>query len=229
MFDFENNTHQCGLTFKFDALDGVTIQKIATRLYVEQKKFETVGRAGEGTDSVALTVGEGKETTPYRQIRVGPGEIVLWTGWYLAYDEWHKWRDSTLREITPLLTDISSEFILSIFSQALVVIPADQFKEPADLIELAPLQNWVRGFVPKEMLSAGSVYCSFVDEVGQRSLELQTGTNPQTKATNLTIQTRTNVADPKIGIGQNFATECLRGDELIEKVHTGLLARILKK
>ncbi len=227
MFDFAKNTHQCGLTFKFDALDVGTIRAIVDHLYLGKRLFETVGKV-EGGSNVALTRGDGSEKAPYYQLRFAANEIVLWTGWYVSYREWRAWRDNILDEIGAPLKVIQSELIGSMSSQALVVLPTDRLKEPSDVSELKPILELFRRFVPPELSSTGNSYCVFGDAAGNHSLELWAGANPLANESNITFTSRLNTSDPKIGVAENFINSCRRSDELLEKAHSGLLGLLLK-
>jgi hypothetical protein len=227
IFDFEKNTNQCGLVFKFDLLGADTIRNLVEHFLQKQKLFTSVGKV-EGTPHVVLTKGDGTKQSPYFQLRIASNEVALWTGWYVSHREWREWRDAILSEIGPLFKNISSEFVLTVSSQSLIAVPLGRFKNPAEVSELEALRAFFGRFVPPEFIGRGNGYFTLVNDEGREAIDLWTGGGSPQGEENISFTVRLNAPNAKMGSGETFLTHCRRADELIERFHSGFLSLILK-
>jgi hypothetical protein len=226
VFDFQKNTYQFEINFRLDCLSTNTILGVVEHL-IKRKVFSSVLKGEAGSQAV-LRVGEGVEKSPYFQLTVGRGVILLSAGWYVSYERWQKWRNDMLTEVTAFLKDIPTEMVGVLTSQAALTVPNERVKDIDEIPELEPVLALYRRFVPRELLKRASAYVALGDENQERTIEWWAGGSTTPGEESVTFRVHRNVIDPKVSLGQNAISHATSSDELLEKFHTGFLALIIK-
>jgi len=223
IFDFGKNTQQCAITFKFDCIGSETTSELVQHFVMKQKTFSTISK-GEN-QQVILSIGTGTDAQPYYQLRISPGEMLLWSGWNVKYEEWQKWRDKTLGELFLLLEEIPIEYVHTLACTIAVGIPAAKLKNPDEVAELAPLSAFYARFLPKEISGKYVGYYVSTDPERKQTVTWWNG-SPDGLALNedsMSCAIRLNVIDVNLSLAKNVAAYLKTADECFERFHTNYI------
>jgi len=227
IFDFGKNTHQCSIAFKFDCIGSETTSELVQHFVLKQRTFKVISR-GEG-QQVILSIGDGSTAQPYFQLRISPGEILLWAGWYAKYEVWQQWRDKTLADLFLLVEKFPLDYVLTVTSQLATVVPPGKFKNPDEVSELAPLRAFFGRFLPKELAGRGNAYVVSTDVEGAQTVTWWTGSLEGQPEESVSCSIRSNTIDAKLSLAQNVAAHAKTADDLFSRFHTNFLGLILNQ
>jgi hypothetical protein len=227
IFDFGRNTQQCAVTFKFDCVGSENVSQLVQHYVIKRTTFKEISR-GEG-QQVILSSGDGSESNPYYQLRISPGEILLWAGWNAKYELWRQWRDKIFSELFLLLETFPVEYVLAISSQLATVISPGKLRNPDEVPELAPLRTFMGRFLPKEVAGRGNAYVVSSDPEGRETISWWTGPPEGQGEDAVSCSIRSNFIDTKQSLSQNIMAHTKTADELFERFHSGFLSLIIKQ
>lgn len=227
ILDFGKNTYQYEISFKFDCFSPERIGNLVKDLLVTKKSFSTVGKE-QGTGLTVLTLGDGTESAPFFQLKVGADKVVLWAGWYATYEQWRRWRDSLLSETTALLEGIPIEMVRLLSSQQVFVIPIEKSKPYDQISELEPVWALFGRFIPRELLKRMGASLVFGDEEGNETLGWWPVGTGVAGETSIAFALNWNVLNSKAGLKENELAHVARFDRLLEAFHENYLSLLVK-
>ncbi len=231
ILDFGRNAYQFSLFFKFPCVSDQRVKEILLRLAGESKAFQSVSK-GEPPNLLTLSAGEGNESAPLFQLKVGTDSLTLFAGWFVSYEKWMKWRDSLVPVLAHVLVGIPNELVLSVFTQCSSPIPADRAKRPAEIPELKYSLELFQRFLPSENRERGNSYAAFSDAQGKRTVEWWlggfVGVVPIPGYENVLLNTRLNILGGSADLRSVLESHVLWSDNVLEKFHSNFLSLFIK-
>ena len=227
IIDFGRNTYQHEIGFKFDCISPELVRDVVREMLVSKKQFSTVAKEGS-TNQTYLTRGEGTESSPLFQVRIGSDKIVLWAGWYVPFEKWQEWRNAILLQLTRYVEPVPIEVVGALTSQYVFLVPSENLKQGDSIPELQPIREFYKRFIPRELIKRGNVYLVFGDEQGKETLTWWTGGSTAPGEENITFIFRSNVVDAARRLEENLLAHTARSDGLLKGFHAGLLSLLVK-
>jgi hypothetical protein len=231
ILDFGRNAYQFNVFLKFPSISGERATETLQALVGERKVFRFVLK-GETATPLVLSVGEGTESAPLFQLKIGTDTLSLFAGWFVSYDNWARWRDSLIPVLAQLLRGIPNELVLGLFSQCSSPVPSDRVKRIPEIPELKPVLDFFQHIIPEEYRQRGNSYVSFSDTDNRQTVEWWLGGWGAATAVpgyeNVLFSTRLNVLESATDLRKALETHAAWSDALLEKFHTRYLSFFVK-
>ncbi len=176
-----------------------------------------------------LTQGDGTQQSPYFGVKIGSDKILIWAGWYVAYDKWQQWRTSVLTDPQMLLQEIPIHMILACTTQCVSIVPANRIRRGDEIPEFAPVRTFYARAVPEELLERYNAFLSFSDKNGKEVLSLFVGPGQTPEEGNITFNLRSNSFDYSKTAQQNVLAHSARADRLFDSFNSGILSLLIKQ
>ena len=227
MIDFDRNTYQYEIAFKFDCISPDLVAEIVRQVVFLKKMFSFVTKDAQSNQTV-LSVGQGTDESPAFQLRIGPDKVLAWAGWFVSLQKWQDWRNGILSELAKYLGKLPLESIAWVSTQNVVAIPNNRLRPGDTIPELAPIRSFYKRFVPPELLNRSNASLAFADDNLRELLTLVVGGTNVPLHENITFGLRWNAVDDKADLGHNLLAHAARSDKLLDNLDEGLISLFLK-
>ena len=217
--DFNKNTFQYEITFKFDCVSVDILRSAIDDLVLKRRLYASVSKDA-ATNQTILSKGNGTKDDPFLQLKFARDRIDLWAGFHVPYEAWQQWRQSMLTEVARFLTPIRLEFVSSLTEQIVLVVPQEKLKAEKEIPELQPILAFSRRFVPEHLLKRGAGYSGFTDEAGSKSIEWWYTGNLATREDAITFRARWNAFSEADTVERALVAHSADADRLFQKFHS---------
>jgi len=229
VIDFEINTHQFGVDFRFDCISDETVSELVEFFLVRHSTFSIVDRDHTESETI-LTKGNGTEAAPFFQVRLRGSRFAASARPHVATEEWRHFRNQVTRDFFSVVTNrrrLPVQYVLDIFAETNFGLPLSKLKPTDEVQELKPVTDFCRGFTPPELLKKGNAIVTFSDEEGRESLQWSVGGGgPEEEI--VTHIVRRHVLNPSVSVVENSLRHAARSDKLVDDFQREFLVHILE-
>jgi len=227
LIDFGGNTYQYRIDFKLETLSTGELRDLAKQLIVDKAVFEAV-QEDEDTGDTIFARGTGTREAPIYQLRTDYASVVLWTGWFVSYEDWQQWRTARLKDVAALLHSVPIDFVKRLSSQYAFLIPPDKVRAGKEVADLEPVRALYKRFVPEPLLARGNTFVQLSDDEGKETVEVSVSGTPVPGQELVRYAVQLNTPE----VGQSFQAGILghaaRSDGLLEHFHEHFLPLLIK-
>jgi hypothetical protein len=227
VIDFGGNTYQYRIDFKLDTLSTEDVKDLAKLLVVDKAVFEAI-QEDEDTGDTVFARGAGTKEAPIYQLRTDYESVVLWTGWFVSYEDWQQWRTARLMEVAAQLRNVPTQLVKSLSSQYVFLIPPDRVREGKEVADFEPVRALYRRFVPEPLLSRGNTFVQLSDDEGKETVEVSMSGTPVPGQQLVRYAVQLNAPEVEQSLQANLLRHAARSDELLEHFHEHFLPLVIK-
>ncbi len=227
LIDFGGNTYQYRIDFRLETLSTRDVRDLAKQLVVDKAVFESV-HEDEDTGDIIFARGAGTKEAPVYQLRTDYTSVVLWTGWFVSYENWQQWRTERLKEVAAHLDNVPLQLVTSLSSQYAFLIPPDKVREGKDVPDFEPVRSLYRRFVPEPLLARGNTFVQFSDDEGKETVELGLSGTPVPGQQLVRYAVQLNAPELEQRFEANLLRHAARSDGLLEHFHEHFLPLLIK-
>jgi len=227
VFDFGGNTYQYRIDFTLETLSTADVRDLAKHLVIDKAVFETIQEDEDSGDTI-FARGAGTREAPIYQLRTDYASVVLWTGWFVSYEDWQQWRTARLTEVAAQLHDVPIQLVKTLSSQYAFLIPPGKGREGKDVADFEPIRALWRRFVPEPLLARGNTFVQLSDDEGKETVEVSLSGTPERGQQLVRYAVQLNAPEVKQSLLANLLRHAARSDELLERFHEHFLPLLIK-
>ena len=228
LIDFGGNTYQYRIDFKLETLSTGDVRDLAKQLVVDKAVFEGV-QEDEDTGDIIFVRGAGTKEAPIHQLRTDYASVVLWTGWFVSYEDWQQWRTARLTEVAAHLHNVPIQLVKSLSSQYAFLIPPDRVRDGKEVADFEPVRALYRRFVPESLMARGNTFVQLSDDQNKETVEVSMSGTPVPGQELVRYAVQLNAPEVEQSFQANLLRHAARSDGLLEHFHEHFLPLLIKR